>query len=406
MVVLSPSSSILPDGVIVDYWSLLPEDVWFEILRRLPTDLVFKLWVVSKVWHSTLSNPDFKTRWIKHNSLPETILFYNLEDSITSKNTVIKHIIPNRSIRRGPCVAWAASLDNSLTFIRKHDVFSFKFLSQVHQRLYLLASTNGLILCSSGYNSPWMNFFVCNPLTKRYVKLPEPSYLFPDHDYLFGFVSDSYSSVYYKVVLIEELTLPSNGFVLYIFCSDLQEWETHCVSCPDLITMKKSLSSNVVNSCGVLYWIEGEGDRIVACDLNRDMRCSLIRLPKRDNNQKDEYQCLGESEGSIMYSRRQGGELEVWLLEGSSSVWHLVHKIETQHMLFPCHGAERYGSTVDFRHTAFNPVDRNIMILTCSYGIFTYSIATRKLKQLKLVGYTHRDGYRNPIMLAPWVTAL
>ncbi|OVA08918.1 hypothetical protein BVC80_901g43 [Macleaya cordata] len=111
------------------------------------------------------------------------------------------------------------------------------------------------------------------PLTKNLVSLPRPR---NSHggEFLHGFISCESSSLTsttstYKVVRIPEFNKNSTKFDIEIFSSDLGEWKTYEISCPQEVTMLHPFASNVVTRNGVLYWIEGGRNRIIAYELNK-----------------------------------------------------------------------------------------------------------------------------------------
>ncbi|OVA08927.1 hypothetical protein BVC80_901g60 [Macleaya cordata] len=307
-----------------------------------------------------------------------------------------------------------ASPDPHYQFVSAHDGFSFRFLYSVicpynkEERLYLLASSNGLVLCSnsSAFQS---KYYVCNPLTKEWVSLPPPHQT-PRAWVLNGFFCESspssLTSTSYKVVRIKECRVqPKTNFDLDLFSSDIGEWSSYKVSSPKEITFLYPFLSSVVCCNGILYWIEGR-NRIIAYDLNHNnnnnknggCQCRLIDLPVLGVGKY--YGYLWEFEGFISYSRCQSGQLSVWVLEkylNRGWVWRLVHKIEINDILTENFvgrrlkeiiegGFFRRPAYINLKPLAFDPVDPNVLIL--AYGgvqwyFFGYNMRSRSLQNFR-----------------------
>ncbi|OVA04895.1 F-box domain [Macleaya cordata] len=194
---------------IIDYSKYLPEDVWIEIFSRLPLNFIFKFRCVSKLWLSFLSKPSFIIGIFNSLTSPPWTLVYQLNDNHFS------HFYPifDRQLFS------TASPDVHFQFISRYDGFSFRFLPE--EKIYLLASSNGLVLCSASLNYQSI-YYVCNPLTKKWVSLPPPTQS-PPRLFLNGFICDSSSLTFtstYKVLRIPEFKDPTTKFDLEIFSSD------------------------------------------------------------------------------------------------------------------------------------------------------------------------------------------
>ncbi|OVA08922.1 F-box domain [Macleaya cordata] len=401
-----------------DFSTYLSEDITFDIFLLLPLKSIFKYRCVSRQWLSLLSNPSLLTK--KFNSLTTSpwVFHYN-------SNCQERKLYSAESI----------SPDLNSQFILEHDGFSFSFLLSKqgplkNARVYGLASSNGLVLCSASkvYQT---RYYVCNPLTKEWNSLPPPQKNIDRRWLLHGFICEPSSSpmtpTSYKVVCIPQYKDdPWNKFDVEIFSSDLGEWTTYQVSCPGDVTWDYyPLRSNLVIHNGVLYWVEGS-NRILAYDLTDDNkgngghRCWLIDLPEKKRYDRNNG-CLGELEGFISYSRSGLEELSVWVLEEDhfsstgSWVWRLVHNITIHDMISVenCHDwfiTELVSvNSYTLEPIAFNPVDQNILIVRCPSSTITfgYNIRTRLLKLLisyrkSLATYAALS----PFVIAPWPTTL
>ncbi|OVA01986.1 F-box domain [Macleaya cordata] len=384
---------------IIDYSKYLPNDLWLEIFLLLPLDSIFTSKCVSKLWLSLLSKPSFITRRFNNFNTPELpwTLFLHLHRPV------------NRSIS-------TVSLDIHSKFICGHDGFSFKFLPSKpspynkEDLIFLLASSNGLVLCSTRRYYQ-MRYYICNPLTKKWIVVPRrpPN---AHHKWVInGFICESSSSLAstsYKVVRVPEFKDPLTNFEIEIYSSNVGEWNIYKVSCPHQVTMLYNFSNNVVSGPnGVLYWIEVGEIKIIAYNPNDNHnnndengeKCRLIDLPIREGVNYDREYIFGVSEGLISYSYTQSGELSIWVLEDDlitgGWIWHLVHEIELEDMLAENSEADWFINQlsmglVTLKPLAFNPIDRNVVILGYEVSfIFAYNIETRRLKMLNISCNSH-----------------
>lgn len=284
-------------------------------------------------------------------------------------------------------------------------------------KLHLLGSSNGLLLCKSVSSVDEMStYYVCNPLTAKWVSIPSP----PQSKGLgvTGFFCENSSSCsslsYFKVVHIPSFEMPSKEFNIDIFSSDLGEWISCEVSCSQYIEWNVPLINNVITHNGVVYWIEGR-NRILVYDLSNNTtvggQCSLIYLPEEEFDgfirapnpfHTSRSQFLGESEGLICYARisRNQRTLSVWVLEEDN--WQSVHEdIELQDI-----SAKKESRMVEgaIQVLGFSPVDRDIVLLGCKNYVWGFSMQTRRSEELSYPSFsanTHSDS--GDIMLLPFV---
>ncbi|KAI5022585.1 hypothetical protein ZWY2020_059315 [Hordeum vulgare] len=130
----------------------LTDDLVVEILSRLPARSVCRFKCVSTTWRDLISHP------VNRMKLPQTLAgFFTKHDSETVPWSVPR--FTNVSGTGLPLVS------PSLDFL------------PVHQRIFLLDSCNGLLLCSCCATGELdmidYRQFVCNPATKEWVALPD-----------------------------------------------------------------------------------------------------------------------------------------------------------------------------------------------------------------------------------------
>ncbi|KAI3874661.1 hypothetical protein MKW92_047206, partial [Papaver armeniacum] len=207
----------------------------------------------------------------------------------------------------------------------------------------------GLVLCRCSHQViNEYQFFICNPLTRKWIWLPDCDNSVSDDDsHVLVCESPSTSNstpTACKVVRLPEIRISTKKFYVRIFSSDTGKWKTYKVLFSDKITRLYDHNRKVVgDQNGCLYWII-EGNKIMVYDLKSNVggcgECYLIDLPK--NEEEDDHNsvtatrsCLAISEGFIFYLRIDGrqmkfsGLLEMEKDESSEQwSWKLVHKLE------------------------------------------------------------------------------
>ncbi|XP_026396618.1 F-box protein At3g26010-like [Papaver somniferum] len=280
-----------------------------------------------------------------------------------------------------------------------------------------------------------MIYYVCNPLTKKWVSLPPPPPPRERNWVVTGFHCDDRSSssvisTSYQVFRIPKFE-PAKQFKVEIFSSDSGEWNTHQVSSPKDITWDYSSYNNVITHNGVLYWIQTQ-NRVLAYNFRNSSngdscgnQCRLIDLPDVESTENEpdhgdfyySRQCLGVSEGMNCYGRitRMDMTLSIWVLDEE---WKLLHKGEVPHdMLAEIESRLTGGYSSDtitqIQFLGFNPVDQNVVVLGPKNNIWSYNIRTQGYQQLCHPSFlaTYRSS-RNQMWhtfafsLKPWPTIL
>ncbi|XP_026431270.1 F-box protein At5g03970-like [Papaver somniferum] len=307
--------------------------------------------------------------------------------------------------------------------------FSFEFVpnsNSSESTLYLLGSSNGLILCSKN-----TTHFVCNPLTEKWIQLPPTPHQFDieKHETLTGFECDcSALPTRFKVVRITSWQEEVNKFNIQVFSSDLGRWSFYEVFCPVGETLTFPVYGSlrfpprgadrlptdaVIIHRNVLYWMGWYG-RIVVYNLD-EMNCEfrLIELPDRG---VCFTRCLGVSNGSIFYARLKRTEETLCVFVLQEGNFHLLHGSIDLHDLFAEMNTKltanlgiRWADLI--KVFGFNPVDSNVVTIGCRNYIWAYNIETRKYDELchpSSPGNEHSaaDFVYLPLLLKPMPTVL
>ncbi|XP_026444848.1 putative F-box/kelch-repeat protein At4g22430 [Papaver somniferum] len=292
-------------------------------------------------------------------------------------------------------------------FISHHQSgFSFRFLNQEHELsnttsfrsgLLIIGSSNGLVLCTNDHLVQ-KTYYVCNPLTKRWVLLPPP----PTSRFFVvaGFTceeepcSSSLVSTGYKVIRVP-MFLGESTFKVEILSSDLGGWNIYDVVCPPNTKWKISLSDNLVTRNGVFYWLQKRNCKILIFSVKKNNKnricgseCNSINLPDlvMDDEDKHSSHFLGESEGLICYAVVKYTErsLSVWVLEED---WYLLHKDTKFYDVLAQRESSLIGVESAIPVLGFNPFDKNEVILGYEKYIWAYNIRTKKYEQLSQASF-------------------
>lgn len=317
-----------------------PEDLWVEILCRLPRKDLIRCQIVSKTWYQFIAGVCIPRFWPK-NSLSGLYFssvrwFFRFpgRSCISFMQGVL-----SRRMRR--------SADNSLiNYVRLEDMAdadceSNKQLGEIRCEMSYsdllpfrpqtsLGSSNGLLLF---LNESTRQYYVCNPLTRQSVAVPK-AHEQRLHSCAALAALDPAESSHYKVVRFS--VSDSREPVLDIFSSNFGEWTEHKPQFQfDSIDLGdwSQFRPSTAYSNGVLYRLSMF--HILRIDLNV-VNVRLIELPEVERGGKIGFfpvlvknRFMGVSTGRLHYSYELNFQLRIWFLEdyGESSEWILKYSI-------------------------------------------------------------------------------
>ncbi|XP_026429191.1 F-box protein At1g49990-like [Papaver somniferum] len=375
----------------LDSSSSITDNTFIEIFMYLPLTSIYRFRSVSKVWFSLLSDPNFITKWFQFNNKSLPWLQYH----------TVRLTFPFSD--ESPFQFRNSYPDLHSRFISRNEhFFSFEFLINEipleGAELYLLGSSNGLVLCFSvkneDYSSEERRYHVYNPLTQKWVSIP----LLPRSRGSRFAVSGIFcefslsASCCYKVVRIPIFDWPSKIFYVDVFCSDSGEWRNFEVSCDQDVEWFECDNENVVTTLnGVLYWME-RSNRMLVYNMNQNNesdghQCSLIDLPDADISDNEfgtlTSRILGESEGRICYASTRVTNrkiiVSVWVLDDDN--WQMLHKdISIDKTLTEIYSL--IGDVGKVRILGFNPQDSNIVLLGRKHWVWEFNIETGSFEEL------------------------
>ncbi|KAH7665396.1 F-box domain-containing protein [Dioscorea alata] len=266
----------------------LTDDLLINILIRLPAKSLCKFMVISKAWHSLISDAYFRAL------LPPTMagLFYHFRN-LDPNNGYYK--ISNEYISIPSCNH--GFMDTTLSFL--------PFLGNFQ----ILDSCNGLLFCRLR-GSPSSDIFVCNPVARSWtlltnIKLPHFNSLF--------LVFDPKFSLHFKLVRIQT-NRGSSCVELEKFSSQTGSWEKFQVPTEPDISFLRHRRRVYLN--GIIHMVAGR-KHMVAIDLD-SMVCRRIEMPMITPLIRNGL--LGNSTGSLHYAdKRNNKEMNIWMLKDYES---------------------------------------------------------------------------------------
>ncbi|XP_057498032.1 uncharacterized protein LOC130782661 [Actinidia eriantha] len=245
-------------------------------------------------------------------------------------------------------------------------------LSMIGQTVYIVASSNGFLLCSIE-RKPQMHYCVCNPLTKEWVALPKPLkiYKYVALAFICKGNHTSLDGVHFTVVRagVSNPRKRSTELEVETFSSDTGEWKESTVLCTSPFSLAVSNRPGFVVD-KIIYW---KDLRSLLVAYNPTKKCvDLIELPGDAQNGVCWGELFGLSEGVIHYARHNNFYLEVWVLKKAQ--WERTHKLSFARM-FRQHGLNEYkGLSVK----AFHPFDSRRMMFTWHGRPLWFDLESRK----------------------------
>ena len=240
-----------PDGLMN-----FPDELVMEVLVRLPNykSLIQCVSLVSKHWYSLISNPFFIRSFNVHHhqqQLPFTI-FIGLAHNYTIPFSIYSIQSHHNILLPGPH-----------PFLPSSNSFNFLPPSVKNSNPWVVrASCNDLLLVSS-YDAAALRddqLYICNPLTKKYVALPNPNLNLDSQVFYCKYGLLITNNHNYKVLLIRN---PKSGssykLSAAIYCSNTLKWCNVMLKSPQALHFyhEQLFNADVVVPCnnGMLHWI-------------------------------------------------------------------------------------------------------------------------------------------------------
>ncbi|OMO52192.1 hypothetical protein COLO4_37368 [Corchorus olitorius] len=198
----------------------------------------------------------------------------------------------------------------------------------------ILQSCNGLFLCcSNNCTVAERNYYIYNPATNEYTKLPKPGFRTPNT--IFGvflaFDPSKSSSSHYKVVFVRSSeSSPRDLYQLEIFSSETQLW-TFSREIPS------ANYSQGVYCCGAIYWRTNSG--AFQCFIVDQERFEEIPMPEIPYTWGQQAKCryFGESGDHLHLiltdGRRKTRKFNVYQMEEDFSGWFVKYEVDLSQLI-------------------------------------------------------------------------
>ncbi|GER44576.1 F-box family protein [Striga asiatica] len=315
------------------------EDILLEIFVRLPNYRSAILFAaVCHKWQSLISRPRSISRFISHHNehkdrypQPCTIIFHRAYYlGYLNERFTLPHFQP---------ICKLSSQDSM--FLRQTSNTATNYLDFLPSPMAIRASCNDLLLVSP-HLSCWKHlYYICNPITRQFHRLPKIAPTVRDL-YTVGQALICMPDNEFKVVVLDKSHMPLpiveedeiSSHRVYsevrIFSSKTGTWESKCLEYPttrdrwwvywvEMITCPIS---------GVVYWLEQDYnmDRVLSLDLRNESKVGIVDFP-------DDYWWHPMSATDVRKSQKRSGikgdhvksqigvvSGELWLLQFVSTI--------------------------------------------------------------------------------------
>ncbi|KAK9109235.1 hypothetical protein Sjap_017295 [Stephania japonica] len=272
------------------------EVIYQEILPRLPIKSVFRSKLVCKKWLNLITNDPL----------------FNAHYSQKCPNITASSFFCNTS------KIFISSDDDD-------DYHIFNHSALLPDGFNISGSANGLIY---GVCSKFTQIFICNPITKHTVYIPNTSFVSS-----FALVWDPYNpnSGFTIVSATEDVYREEEDYSAYalfkVYSSKTGKWQDS----PEFMVHNDCYFKRCpVYTGGKAYW--SLGFDVLLFDIEKDV-ADLIRFPASDNTHYNHhlldssYTEIGVCDGEVSYSKlTKEADLEIWLLRGKNDEFEWVKK--------------------------------------------------------------------------------
>uniref|UniRef100_A0A5B6YJK0 Uncharacterized protein n=1 Tax=Davidia involucrata TaxID=16924 RepID=A0A5B6YJK0_DAVIN len=370
---------------------LLCDDLWVEILCRLPEKPLIRFKCVCKAWHCLISEVCLPR--VLPASLPLAGLYfrtYTLPDmplirrgaSRDSSHAFYLHLArtqdqehmdytsleDNRGIGGGGGGGFLDSAYYTDLPFRQRSAENF------------LDSCNGLLLFRSASD---FQYYVCNPMTRQCVPIPKARC--HRHHLYAALAFNPSESPCYKIVRFALLQIENQA--LDIFSSDTGQWVRHLVQLDPQIRETTWLWQSVYFE-GALYRLSLTWN-LVRFDLN-EVSARVIELPMTEMGGRNLMGCIGVSMGRLCYAKEEFNRLLIWSfrVHCEAMKWTLKYSISMSSLkndlLSKGHACDQM---LWFQPCAIHPTS-DVIFLGTPLRILSYDLKRNRLEEV----YRTTDG--------------
>lgn len=390
------SRRIRVDKSMVPLLVEIPDPMLTQILLKLPLKTIFRFKAVSKHWFSLISDPLFAHSYTcrintENRNSPPWAIFSSLDQMG----------LQERVYMRDPQLA---STNFSLQFLGP------AIAQRPEVSTKLLDSSNGLLLlCSLSDDSQILDYYVCNPLTLKWVCLPQT--LSQPKWVKAAFLVEK-DSGHYLVVRVAELLWRSKVFNFEIFSSKLGEWRYLKMNCPRRIKHFVK-SRHTVCYRGIIHWLV-DYYTILAFDPKSNTNdCRFIDLPR--DRESTHVGVLGVSCGMLRYMEVSDNDFEefreqsigVWtLVDYDAGEWFLEYRIQLNEF-GSCDDSWDPDTAFVTRPLGFHPFDSDVLFLDQRRRLYCCNVSTRLVELVDCESHLNYSLYKFemfPFVLPLWPT--
>ncbi|XP_068645388.1 F-box protein At5g07610-like [Aristolochia californica] len=239
---------------------------------------------------------------------------------------------------------------------------------------------NGNLLCVN----PVGNYYICNPVTRKWVVLPDSPPMHPDQHDVLAFDP---SSPHYKVLRWFRPSLRRQQYAeLDLYSSRTRTWSRRQIPhLPRNITYPRavfSISSAFIK--GVVFRL-ADPNVVVALDVSDHIipPAQVIKLPYQDSD-KPTHRCLGKWGDLLCYMDYNRTRIMIWVLDLPRRKWVLKQVISVQRLLNLIPRASRIDNP--FLPMAFH-TEKEEIILEVPEGVVCYGLKTSMFVGIYSVDY-------------------
>ncbi|KAG0538157.1 hypothetical protein BDA96_03G211200 [Sorghum bicolor] len=289
------------------------------------------------------------------------------------------------------------------------------------------STTGGLLLCAKGRpTSRSAQYYVCNPVTRQRVVLPElrsSSLCYDPQCALLTTVANctAGSGSQFQVVVIEQWQMEDAYLRLKVFSSGAGQWESTRISLSEssLPFEHDFRPRPVLGQSGAAYWLQPRDDTAIAYHSASDA-FQVIALPrhlasrKRDRVIGERHGGGGSGGGGLRFAQSHASVLEVWEWNDSQTTtttttttriardaWTLLHRVGIAELLErnPEAAAAAGQGRSHVTPVGFHPTDVDVVFLELPWGVVVAYSMEHGTMNLQC---TH-NGYGTSVNLFPYV---
>ncbi|XP_073288291.1 F-box protein At3g07870-like [Primulina huaijiensis] len=350
----------------------LPSEITLCILSRLPIRAIVSCKRVCKRWLEILSAPEFAKCHLSLSN-PGLVIYQFEEDEYLCKIFEFEDVLELHNH------------DLHYNLVKKFDPRSFT--TSPDSRIFIGGSVNGfLFLCDL---STQHSLYICNPITREYITLPQPKFIDEEdvYNWDFGFGLSSVSGQY-KVVWnnYQDVMWPCSNFPMksgecLVYTIGTGSWR----SVTPFGSFQSLYGSKGVFLNGNLHWLvqDSNCEHFVSCfDLETEIFKPFSSLPSYPNHFPDSRSLSVLQDCLCLCQNISWDMIVIWTMKE-----YQVEESWSQQYVIPI----MFQTTSEIMYPIKVFKDGDILILWENFELFFYcnkSKSTRKVDAFEMVHYT------------------